>query len=268
MIQLQLKDIQDISLEIMKEFHLFCVKNGLKYSLAYGTLLGAVRHKGFIPWDDDVDVFMPRPDYNRFVTTYRDNDKFACFADERKNSYLAYARLADMKKTYVKPASIWTDKETGVWIDIFPLDGVESDKNAFIKSTKHVAKVCRKVCISREAMGDFSYCASINKKLKLIPKKILYHNSVYRYLHEHLSICHRFDFESSEYISNMSRFGSMKVYLPKYFIDTIIELPFEDCSFYSMAEYDKYLRMNFGDYMKLPPKDQRITHDMHHYYWK
>ncbi len=117
--QMTLEEIQAKSLCVLKEFHEFCTKNDIRYSLAYGTLLGAVRHKGFIPWDDDIDVMMLRPDYNRFVTLYKDNDDFACFADERKNCLLAYARLADIKSTYVTPASVWANRDTGIWIDIF-----------------------------------------------------------------------------------------------------------------------------------------------------
>ena len=69
--EMALKEIQQVSLDILKDVHQFCINNGIHYSLCYGTLLGAIRHNGFIPWDDDIDIMMPRPDYDRFVNTYK-----------------------------------------------------------------------------------------------------------------------------------------------------------------------------------------------------
>lgn len=81
---LSLKDIQGVLLRIMKYIHSFCVENDIKYSLCGGTLIGAIRHKGFIPWDDDIDITIPRPDYDRFVKIFKDSDEFKLFAPERK----------------------------------------------------------------------------------------------------------------------------------------------------------------------------------------
>ena len=103
--EMSLKDIQGVSLNIMKRLHTFCVEHDIKYSLGYGTLLGAIRHKGFIPWDDHIDVFMMREDFDRFCEIYEDTVDFKLFSYNRGNTYSAVARLCDLQRTLVKTGS-------------------------------------------------------------------------------------------------------------------------------------------------------------------
>ena len=93
-------DIQQVSLDILKDVHSFCQKEGIKYSLAYGTLIGAIRHKGFIPWDDDVDIMMTRPEYERFIRAYKSSNGYELLP-EGKDSMIAMARVYDRQKTQV-----------------------------------------------------------------------------------------------------------------------------------------------------------------------
>ena len=265
---MSVKDIQDVCLDILKEFHSFCITNNLRYSLEGGTLLGAIRHQGYIPWDNDVDVMMPRPDYNRFVALYKDNEKYACFADEKKNGFIAYARLADMKRTYVKPVNRWANRDTGVWIDVFPVDGVENNKKEFDKTVKKIFKLWRNTCLSRDAMGGFGDCGTFVDKLKLPIKKLIYCSAVYRYLYHHLEICHRFDYDSSDKVSIVAYSGDSKLYFPRTIMEKYVEVPFENTRLYAIENYHLYLSSEFGDYMQLPPVNQRFVHDMHCYYWR
>lgn len=262
-------DIQSVCLSILKEFHRFCVENHLRYSLEGGTLLGAVRHKGFIPWDNDVDVMMPRPDYNRFVSLYKDNDHYVCFADERKNCFIAYARLADVKNTLVRPATIWANRVTGCWIDIFPVDGVESDKNDYIKFTKQVHRLSRRVFLSRDVKGGLSSCMTFSRKWKYLLKRLFFNSkSIYYYLYQHIALCHRFEYDRSDYVSIVAYTGDSKLFFPRSIMDEYIQLPYEDTFFFSIKQYDLYLRSEFGNYMQLPPENERMIHDQHRYYWK
>ena len=129
--QLTLKELQQLSLEILKDVADFCEKNGIRYSLGYGTLLGAVRHKGFIPWDDDVDLMMLREDYEKFRTIYK-SDKYTFF-DSRNtpDCYIAFGRVCDTERTLAASSIPWVRKDVGVWIDIFPIDRVPDDIETF-----------------------------------------------------------------------------------------------------------------------------------------
>ena len=128
---LTLQELQQFSLDILKDVAGFCEKNNIRYSLGYGTMLGAVRPKGFIPWDDDVDIMMPREDYEKFRTIYK--SKLYSFIDSRNtpDCYIAFGRVCDTKKTLASSCIPWVKKDVGVWIDIFPVDRVPDDKDTF-----------------------------------------------------------------------------------------------------------------------------------------
>lgn len=96
--EMTLREVQLFELGIRKDVHEFCMANHINYSLAYGTLIGAIRHKGFIPWDDDIDIVMPRPDYDRFCRTYKSQAGYEIFSPIQGNSYLGYTRVCDFKK--------------------------------------------------------------------------------------------------------------------------------------------------------------------------
>ena len=120
-----LNDIKKVSLDILISIHEYCKANGIKYSLGYGTMLGAVRHKGFIPWDDDIDILMMREDYDRFLSGYKDS-KFEVIDHKREKKYiLPYAKVVD--KNTVLFNSWMPDLKLGVSVDVFPVDYVGKD---------------------------------------------------------------------------------------------------------------------------------------------
>ncbi|MBQ7239602.1 MAG: LicD family protein, partial [Bacteroidales bacterium] len=129
--ELTLKELQGVSLDLLVSLHDFCVKNKVNYSIAYGTLIGALRHKGFIPWDDDIDVMMPRPDYERFCKSYKSDRYRLIYYGNDKTALAGFARLVDCQKTNYKTERPWTMQKSGVWIDIFPIDGVEKDEKEY-----------------------------------------------------------------------------------------------------------------------------------------
>lgn len=124
--ELTLKDKQEIMLDIMLDIDKFCRENNIRYSLAYGTMLGAVRHKGFIPWDDDLDIFMLREDFERFIKTYPGERYHVLYNTRNENEFLAtgYAKVHD-PSTVIKGEK--THTKYGVFVDIFPLDPVPAD---------------------------------------------------------------------------------------------------------------------------------------------
>lgn len=138
--ELEQKDLQHYGLEIIKEIDHWCVEHMVNYTLCGGSLIGAIRHKGFIPWDDDVDIAMPRPDYERFVHEFSHQD-LICIAPELGNSWIPFARVCDTKYTIADPYAPWcTVQNFGVGIDIFPWDGEPDDEEEFKQHMKLVIK--------------------------------------------------------------------------------------------------------------------------------
>ena len=124
---MSLDEIKEIELNILDTFVKFCKENNLRYYLAYGTLLGAVRHKDFIPWDDDIDVFMPREDFERLAVLwpkYADTDRYSfCRTNKEVNYHHAAASIRDNNTTFIMRHSKDDDINHGLILDIIPLDG-------------------------------------------------------------------------------------------------------------------------------------------------
>ena len=264
--QMTIQDIKDISLDLLKEFHNFCRKHEIHYSLAYGSLIGAIRHNGFIPWDDDIDIMMTREDYERFVSLYQDNDYYSVIAPEKGDSLIAYARLVDKKRTFVDVEAPWTNQDTGVWIDIFPFDGVEDDETEYNKTAEYTKALWKKAFVARHAYGKLSFKYSFWFNVKRFLKKIIYRDSIHRILKEHLDICKRYKNKDYNFVANMTSLGFTNRF-PKSFFDDYITVKFEDSEFLSIKEFDSYLHDIFGNYMQLPPENKRKNHVYHSFYW-
>ena len=140
--ELTLRELQQVSLELLLDVHHFCEVYNIRYSIAYGTLIGAIRHKGFIPWDDDIDIMMPRPDYERFCREYFSYKYKLIYYGNDKTALAGFARVVDCNKTHYQTERPWTNQESGVWIDIFPIDGVEDNANDYAKRYNNLRKKC------------------------------------------------------------------------------------------------------------------------------
>jgi len=270
--ELTLKDMQTVSLDILKDVHNFCVKHEIKYTLFAGTQLGAVRHNGFIPWDDDVDIVMPRPDYERFCQTYKSENGYECFCRENSGCYIAFARVCDMKRTFADcPLIPWINRQTGIWIDIFPLDGAEDDYEAAKQRMKKIENVWQKGLKIRYALETFSTRPSYIKKVKLLLKKIYFFRHLKGdFFDHHIEECKKIPFGSTEHYCSWSynRYGMREYHHIRTIKERILH-QFEDGEFYIMAGYDEALTDKFGDYMKLPPESERqAIHSFNRYYWK
>ena len=174
--EMTLKDIQNVSLDIMKDVHNFCVKKGIKYTLQGGTLIGAIRHQGFIPWDDDLDIAMPRPDYDRFIREYSSSKGYVVLSRELPESedvLIAFCRVCDTQNSIVNDSyAPWCKRTTGVWIDVFPLDSVDDDYQICKKRIDMMKIIWHKSTLLRRknlplkrTKNPIDFCKWIGKKI-------------------------------------------------------------------------------------------------------
>ncbi len=270
--ELTRQDIQQLSLEILKDVHAFCVENNIKYTLQGGTLIGAIRHNGFIPWDDDIDLAMPRPDYDRFIHTYKSQKGFKVFSRELdENVYLAFSRVCDMERTFVDDSALpWTSNEKGLWIDIFPLDGVETDYDECKKRVKRIKWQWTLGGLKRFSMAGFKPRKSLKDKLKWTFKMLVYPFISYSAFDRQIAMSKEIVWDDATYYSNLALFiYDIRERHHKRVINEVVLHKFEDSEFYIMAGYDEALREKYGDYMQLPPKEKQTPgHDFNKCYWR
>ena len=275
--EISLKEVQISSLQILKKVHDFCSINGINYSLAYGTLLGAIRHKGFIPWDDDIDIMMPRPDYERFCSSFRmEGVSLHCHQND-PDCYLLYARVCDDLFT-VSSKNSWRrgGGHTGLWIDIFPIDAVEDDpdeyKRRFKKSEFYYYKLFKYRAylngLSKENSFKLNCLALL---LEIWPFSYIMKRRVYQFVDKAVKFHSEIPFNKTRSCSQIAlpNNGSIHPVMSSAFKSYLL-MPFEDAEFYCIADYDKLLKNWYGDYMQLPPESERVPahSSWQSFYWK
>lgn len=263
---IELEELKNIQLDIMQVLHDFCKENGIKYSLACGSLLGAIRHNGYIPWDDDIDVYMERDDYNKFISlfpkSYKGIYEFSCLTTDT-HWHIPYGKLYDNR-------TIVEEKEglsIGVNIDIFPVDAVPNDSKRWIRYNRW-----RNVL--REILTSKFLCVrkgrSLLKNFLLLVLKILLFFISARYLASLLDrYAQLFNGESSASLlfENVQGKFQKSPFDKDDFKATILH-KFENREFCIMKGYDHCLKCGFGDYMKLPPAEKQVSHHIFYAYWK
>lgn len=256
--ELSNKEIKQVQLDILNQFDEYCKINNLKYSLTFGTLLGAIRHKGYIPWDDDIDVMMPRPDYMKFINSFNgavENIRVVSIYNNKNYPY-PYAKVENTKTRLIEFSSI--KYEIGINIDIFPLDGVPSDNKRFsfyFKKIKFLRNILAIKTIKTSSSRNI-YRNSFLILLKIVCAFISYQYIVQRIEKEIL----KFEYENSEYLMNPCINSKASFRAHKEIFEHFCLVNFENKQYLAISEYDKYLTILFGDYMKLPPLDQRASH--------
>lgn len=261
-----LKKLQQSLLDIMSDFDNFCEKNDLQYFLIGGTLLGAVRHQGFIPWDDDLDVVMPREDYERMIELFSEEDqnKYTIQSIETDHNYwLPFAKLRKNNTLYDDLPTRYVKSHRGIFIDIFPLDHANSPENNIQGMKVRFAKFLRKI-------ADFKTTALFSKDsgntLKYVVKKmtatVFSLVSTHRILMWQKKIIKSLASSNSNYYINVgSQYHFKKQTMKKDVYHPSKQLDFEGETFNVPGKYEVVLKRIFSEkYMELPPEDKRQTH--------
>lgn len=259
--KLTLRDTQKISLEILIDVHNFCLENNINYSLAYGTLIGAARHKGFIPWDDDIDIIMTRPNYNKFCEIYK-SEKCRLIAPG-KNSYISFARVCDIKKTKYVTMSPWTtEKNVGVWIDIFPIDAVSDIKEEFTKQIYELLPLLNKQVDIRQTLYIPSIHFPILTNLSLLFRKFKRKRDSINAINQSIkNIVNRFNYGDTNHCSQLVCRGNKdKEFFPIKLFESYTFMEFEGYQLMVASGWKEILTLNFGNYMKMPPASERKPH--------
>ncbi len=266
--EMTLRDIQNMSLEILKDVHEFCMSHEIKYSLAYGTLLGAVRHKGFIPWDDDIDIMMPRSDFDRFCCEYQSQKFHVAVPGE---SYLAYGRVFDSEKTFIEHKnSPWFPKDTGVWIDVFPIDNVSDSHDVFLKDAKAIQEIWKKQFILRNLKLSI-WTKPLTKQITHIVKSVFFRGKIENVVGLQLRMMKKDNCENTKHCSQLGCPDNVfKEYWNCILFSEYKFVTFCDAEFLMISKFDCWLKSVYCDYMSLPPVEQQIPKQdkSMKFYWK
>lgn len=251
--KLDLQGIKNIEIEILDYFVKVCEENNLIYFLDGGTLLGAVRHKGFIPWDDDIDVIMPRRDYEKLLTIMSkiENEEFKLESHDYNKDYIyPYAKMVS-KKTRLIETKI-TYPGYGLFVDVFPLDGIPSDSKERKKFQDEIWKLTHMIDYSLDKRKK----AGIKSKLKQVLCQVIGINRILNILSKKIK---KYDYDLAEYAYAIVCTTNKNRIVDKRVFSDYTEVTFEGKIYKAPIGFDAYLRELYGDYMKLPPKENRIS---------
>ncbi len=253
-----LRQIQMIQLEMLEEVDRICRKCDIKYNIIAGTLLGAVRHGGYIPWDDDADVAFLRPEYEKFrkaVRTELDTERFYFQDNRRTRGYRwGYGKLRRKNTVFLREHQEHMPYPQGIFIDIFPLDGVPD--NYLLRSVKNFECFCvRKILWSE--VGRYAEKNILKRKwfgiLAKIPEK-----TIWRYYYGMVKQANRKKTRMVRILTFPTPGREYGYYRNWY--ENSADIVFEGKTFRGIGDYDSYLSFKFGNYRKLPPMEKRKVH--------
>lgn len=264
-----IEKLKKIQLDILLEVNDFCIAHGIRYSLDSGTLLGAIRHKGYIPWDDDIDIIMPRPDYNRFLKEFNGKCKnLKVFAPELDwDFYAPYANICDIRTILDEGANSHRKVEMGIKIDVFPIDGAPicdsqyysvlrriKFLNAILEAKRHNILKMQKKCSFRVVKYIILKVLSFPLSYSFVQKKIFKYST-------------NIKFEKCQCAAKLS-YTWTKNRCNRDVFEEYVDCNFEGFKVKIIKRYDEYLNKLYGNYMQLPPEKDRVPQHGFIAYWK
>ena len=249
-----LKAVWETELQILDLIDDICRKNNLKYSLAYGTLIGAIRHHGFIPWDDDIDICMPREDYNRFIECWNQSH-IDGYKLENKDFVFdftqSFTKIIKDHTTFLQANEDRTKSfHKGIFVDIFPGDRVPNGRIA--KSFQYMWFAVALLFSRNHPSGSSGLIGLIERVLLCLPEK--YHPRIRKFAEKQSQ---KWNADTSLPIVFANTIQAARIIYKADLFDHLMTAEFEKGRYAVFAEYDSFLRICYGDYMQLPPPEER-----------
>lgn len=267
--KIEIEEHKKILVEILKYINDICIENDIKYSLTGGSLIGAIRHEGIIPWDDDIDIILTHNEYVKLINVLSkiNNKRYKILTHEINDSYFyPFAKLVDTK-TILHEKNIKNIDDYGVYVDIFEYNCFPNNK---IISKLHY----NKIFFYKYLIGRY---ATINKSSIKISKKIMHffidclvkHIGITKIIQKYKQLNNKYNSKNTNYlVGNWCAYGINKELQLKKNMDKYKIVKFENIEAMIFENYDEILKTTFGNYMELPPIEKRITHHNTEIYWK
>ena len=259
-----LKEIQSLALKLLIQLDTFCKEYQIEYYVAYGTLLGTIRHKGFIPWDDDIDIWMKREDFKKLTNVFpewgKKHNLFLNVAQTVPKYNRVHAQIC-LGNTKLIPNDRRNDFREGYFLDIFPLDGTPNNfvfrwlKLTYLQILKNMATLS---AYGRDMKSDSTMKDKIIRLLAHLIKGI----DIQKLMLKYEEVASQHSCSSSEYLQILTPGGrkGRNALIKREFFDSVRQMPFETIIVSVPADYNKILREIYGDYMKFPPVEARSPH--------
>ena len=261
-----MNELQQRQLNLLKEFIKVCEKHNLKWFLIGGSTLGAIRHKGFIPWDDDIDLGMPREDYDKFMELQYEFEGTPYFIQNFKSDpcYIYnYGKLRDSSTTFIENFYKYHRINHGIWLDIFPIDGISMK----MVEPKKLAKKIRYIWLQ----VYLTYLPALRRRVRKetwfkdillnIVAGLFYIFDIAHYRNKKVErYIHKIPFDKAVMAANCFGFNMKKEAMDANIFRETIKVPFEDIEVNVVKDYDTYLRNIYGEYMTPPPVEKQIGH--------
>ncbi len=260
--KIELVEQKKILVEILKYIDDICKKNDIKYSLICGSLIGAIRHKGIIPWDDDIDIALLPEEYDKLMNALsKKNDRYILLDPERNPKYYyPFAKLVDSRTTMFEKG-IKTIDNYGVYVDIFRYDYVSNNK--LIRKLHYKYLIFIQTLFSR-AMLDPKNIKRLKSKLIVIFARII---GVNYFRKKHMRLC-RSKKKTDYVLINWPEYGFNKEIMKTVDFQKYQKVKFENIEAMILTDYDEVLRTMYGDYMQLPPEKDRVARHVTEIYWR
>lgn len=261
---IDLEKIQKIEIEILDYVACICKQYRLMYFLVGGTLLGAIRHKGFIPWDNDIDIAMPRNDYETLCEILRKSHdiKYKLIELRDDNTYYCpFVKVVNDKTILKENIGGNSIMPLGVYIDIFPIDGIENNDKKSVKRYLKIRDWSYRIANATLYIENLSFWRRLIKKIwQLLIVDVLKRE---KYFNKLVKLMKKYPYGSTEYIVSTYGLRAEKEVIEYSVFAQTIQVEFEGKMYNAPVGYDKYLTQMYGDYMKLPPESERVApHDI------